>query len=111
MKLRKNDTVKIIAGSYKDKGKVGKILKVFPDEDRVIVEGVNIIKKHSRPSQKNPQGGIIEKEGPIHVSNVMYYSSKFSTTTRIGYKFLEDGTKVRYCINPACEGEIIPDNV
>ena len=83
MKIRKNDTVKVMAGSYKDKGKVGKVLKVFKDEDRIIVEGVNIIKKHARPTQKNPQGGIIEKEGPIHVSKVLYYSSKFNTTTRI----------------------------
>ena len=110
MKIRKNDMVKVITGSYKDKGKIGKVLKVFPDQNRIIVEGVNIIKKHMRPSQKLPQGGIVEKEAPIDVSNVLYYSSKFNTTTRIGYKFLEDGTKVRYCKNPECQGEIITDN-
>ncbi len=111
MKIRKNDTVKVIAGSYKDKGRVGKVLKVYPDKNRIIVEGVNIIKRHTRPSQKNPQGGIVEKEAPIHVSNVMYYSTKFSVTSRVGYKYLEDGAKVRYCKNPVCQGEIIPENV
>lgn len=110
MKIRKNDTIKVMSGSYKDKGKIGKVLKVYPDKDRLIVEGVNIIKRHTKPSQKNQQGGIVEKEAPIHVSNVMYYSTKFSTTTRIGYKYLEDGSKVRYCLNPACQGEIISDN-
>lgn len=110
MKIRKNDNVKVIAGSYKDKGKTGKILKVYPDKNRVIVEGVNIIKRHTRPSQQNQQGGIVEKEAPIHVSNVMYYSSKFNVTTRVGYKFLEDGTKIRYCKNPECQGELIEDN-
>jgi len=110
MKIRKSDTVKIIAGSYKDKGKTGKVLKVFPEKNRIIVEGVNLIKKHSRPTQKLPQGGIVEKEAPIHVSNVLYYSTKFNTTTRIGYKKLEDGSKVRYCKNPECQGEIIAEN-
>ncbi|MBN2423943.1 MAG: 50S ribosomal protein L24 [Calditrichaceae bacterium] len=110
MKIRKNDTVKIIAGSYKDRGKIGKVLKVFPDKERVIVEGVNIIKRHTRPSQKNQQGGIVEKEAPIHVSNVLYYSNKFNVTTRIGYKRLEDGSKARYCKNPVCQEEIITDN-
>lgn len=110
MKIHKNDTVKVITGSYKDKGKIGKVLKVFPDKNRIIIEGVNMIKKHMRPSQKLPQGGIVEKEAPVDVSNVLYYSSKFNTTTRIGYKFLEDGSKVRYCKNPDCQGEIIIDN-
>ena len=110
MKIRKGDTVKVIAGSYKDKGKVGKVLKVFPKENKVIVEGINIIKRHTKPSQKLPQGGIIEKEAPIHVSNVMYYSTKFNVTSRIGFKYLDDGTKVRYCTNPECQEEIIPDN-
>lgn len=107
MKIVKEDTVKVIKGKYTDRGKIGKVLKVFPNDNKIIVEGVNIAKRHSKPSQKNPQGGIIEKEAPIHVSKVMYYSNKFNTTTRIGYRFLEDGTKVRYCKNPACQGEII----
>lgn len=110
MKIRKSDTIKVISGSYKDKGKIGKVLKVYPDKDRIIVEGVNIIKRHTRPSQKNQQGGIVEKEAPIHVSNVLYYSTKFNSTTRIGYKKLDDGNKVRYCKNPECQGEIISDN-
>ena len=93
MHVVKNDTVKILSGKYKDK--TGKVLKVFPKYDRVIVEGVNIIKRHTKPSQKNQQGGILEKEAPIHVSNVMVIDPKTSEPTRIGYKILEDGTKVR----------------
>lgn len=93
MHVVKNDTVKILSGKYKDK--TGKVLKVFPKNDRVIVEGVNIIKRHTKPSQKNQQGGIVEKEAPIHVSNVMVIDPKTSEPTRIGYKILDDGTKVR----------------
>ena len=91
---------------------VGKssLMNALLEKDRVIVEGVNIIKKHTRPTQKLPQGGIVEKEAPIHVSNVLYYSTKFNTTTRIGYKKLDDGSKVRYCKNPECQGEIIAEN-
>jgi large subunit ribosomal protein L24 len=94
MHVVKNDTVKILSGKYR--GKIGKVLKVFPEENRVIVEGVNIIKKHTRPSQKNPQGGIVEKEAPIHVSNVIVIDPKTNEPTRVGYKYLEDKTKVRY---------------
>jgi len=94
MHVVKNDTVKILSGKYR--GKTGKVLKVFRDEKRVIVEGVNIIKKHSKPTQKNPQGGIIEKEASVHVSNVMVIDPKTSEPTRIGYKYLDDGTKLRY---------------
>jgi large subunit ribosomal protein L24 len=94
MHVVKNDTVKILSGKYR--GKTGKVLKVFPEENRVIVEGVNIIKKHTRPSQKNPQGGIVEKEAPIHVSNVIVIDPKTNEPTRVGYKYLEDKTKVRY---------------
>jgi large subunit ribosomal protein L24 len=93
MHVVKNDTVKILSGKYS--GKTGKVLKVFPDQNRLIVEGVNIIKKHTKPSQKNQQGGIIEKESSIHVSNVMVIDPKTNEPTRVGYKFLEDGTKVR----------------
>ncbi len=98
MKLKKGDTVLVIAGN--DKGKTGKILKVYPEKNRVVVEGVNIRKKHSRPSQLNPQGGIIEKEMPIDASNVMYYDTKNNKPSRIGYKFIIDektgkNTKVR----------------
>ena len=93
MHVVKNDTVKILSGKYS--GKTGKVLKVYPDQNRIIVEGVNIIKKHTKPSQKNPQNGIIEKESSIHVSNVMIIDPKTNEPTRVGFKFLEDGTKVR----------------
>ncbi len=81
--------------SGKDRGKKGKILKVFRDKDRVIVEGVNIVKKRIKPSAENPQGGIVEKEAPIHISNVMLVDPKTGEPTRIGYRF-EDGKKIRY---------------
>ncbi len=93
MRVVKNDMVKILSGKYS--GKTGKVLKVFPDQNRLIVEGVNIIKKHTKPSQSNQQGGIIEKESSIHVSNVMVIDPKTNEATRVGYKFLEDGKKVR----------------
>lgn len=92
MHVKKGDKVQVIAG--KDKGKQGVILVAFPKQDRVIVEGVNIVKKHSKPSQANPQGGIITKEAPIHVSNVMPLDPKAGVPTRVGYKMV-DGKKVR----------------
>jgi len=88
MKIRKNDNVKVIAGN--SRGKTGKVLKVYPDRDRVIVEGVNIIRRHSRPSQKNPQGGIMQREAPIHVSNVMLIDPKTNEVTRVGSKVVKD---------------------
>ncbi|GIM46130.1 50S ribosomal protein L24 [Collibacillus ludicampi] len=100
--VRKGDEVQVIAG--KDKGKKGRILAAFPKKERVIVEGVNIVKKHQRPNPANPQGGIIEKEAPIHVSNVMLLDPKTGEPTRVGIKILEDGTKVRYAKK---SGEII----
>lgn len=93
MHVKKGDKVKVISG--KDKGKEGVILRVFPKENRVIVEGVNLVKKHARPSQDNPQGGIITQEAPIHASNVMPIDPKTGEPTRVGYKFV-DGKKVRY---------------
>jgi large subunit ribosomal protein L24 len=93
MKIRKGDTVKVIAGN--DKGKIGKVLKVFPDNNRIIIEGVNLIKRHSRPSQKNRKGGIIEKEGSIHASNAMYVDARSNTVARLGHRILGDGKKVR----------------
>ena len=92
MKIKKGDMVKIISGS--DKGKTGRIIKTFLSKDRILVEGVNIVKKHSRPSQENPQGAILEKELPIHVSNAMYLNGNKSS--KIGIKKLKDGTKVRF---------------
>lgn len=90
MKIRKNDLVKVIAGNAR--GKSGKVLKVFPDNHRIIVEGVNIIKRHSRPSQRNPQGGIVQKESTIHVSNVMLVDPKTGEVTRVGMKVVKDET-------------------
>ena len=93
MHVVKEDSVKILSGKYR--GKTGKVLEVFPKENRVIVEGVNIIKRHTKPSQKNQQGGIIEKEATVDASNVMVIDPKTSEPTRVGYKYLEDGSKVR----------------
>jgi large subunit ribosomal protein L24 len=96
MLIKKNDTVVLIAG--KDKGKTGKVLKVFPDKNRVVVEKLNFIKEFIRRDQsKNIQGGIMEKEGPIHVSNVQIYCSECAQGVRVRAKKLEDGTKVRIC--------------
>ena len=92
--LRRNDQVEVTTG--KDKGRVGKILKVKSD-NRAVVEKVNMIKRHTKPSMANQQGGIIEKEAPIHISNLMLICPKCSKTVRIGKKTLEDGTKVRIC--------------
>ena len=94
MKIKKNDLVKVISGVYK--GKEGKVLKVFTAKQRIIVEGVNMAKKHTRPDQKNPQGGILEQEAPIHVSNVMIMCPDTNVPTRIGRKRLQDGKLVRY---------------
>lgn len=88
LKIKKNDNVIVIAGN--EKGKTGKVLKVFPKKQRVIVEGVNIVKRHTRPSQKNPQGGIIKKEAPIHISNVMLIDPKTNERTRVGSKIIYD---------------------
>lgn len=92
MHVKKGDKIQVISG--KDKGKQGVILFALPKEDRVIVEGVNIVKKHAKPSQGNPQGGIIEQEAPIHVSNVMPLDPKTNEPTRVGHKVI-DSKKVR----------------
>lgn len=102
MKIRKNDTVLVIAG--KDKGKTGKVRFAYPKDERVIVEGVNFIKRHTRARKAVRQAGIIELEAPIHVSNVMLLCNKCNHPTRIGFRFLADGRKVRIC--RAC-GEVI----
>ncbi|NOU92890.1 50S ribosomal protein L24 [Paenibacillus sp. LMG 31456] len=93
MNVKKDDTVFVITG--KDKGKKGRIIAAYPRENRVLVEGVNLIKKHTKPSQSNPQGGIISQEAPIHVSNVMLIDPKSGQPTRVGYKVLDNGKKVR----------------
>jgi large subunit ribosomal protein L24 len=94
-KIRKNDKVIVVAG--KEKGKIGTVLKVDSEKRRIIVEKVNTIKRHSRPSAKAPQGGIIEKEALLHISNVMIVCNKCADPTRIGKRILEDGSKVRVC--------------
>jgi large subunit ribosomal protein L24 len=95
MKIRKNDTVMIIAG--KDRWKKGKVRFAYPKDERVIVEGINMIKRHMRAVRQVRQAGIIEREAPIHVSNVMLLCSKCNHPTRIGFRFLEGGKKVRVC--------------
>jgi large subunit ribosomal protein L24 len=93
-RLKKGDAVKVIAG--KEKGKTGKILSTIADKQRVIVEKVNLLKRHKKQDAKG-KGGIVEKEGAIHVSNVMYLCSKCGTGVRIGYKIMDDGKKARVC--------------
>jgi large subunit ribosomal protein L24 len=95
MKIRKNDNVLIIAG--KDRGKKGKVRKALPREDKVIIEGLNTIKRHSRTKGQAKQAGIIELESPLHVSKVMIICSKCAKPARVGVRFLEDGKRVRFC--------------
>ena len=95
MKIRKNDTVLVITG--KDKGKKGKVRFAYPKGGRILVEGINFIKKHSRARRQVRQAGIIDLEAPIRVSNVMLFCDKCNHPTRIGFRFLEDGRKVRFC--------------
>ncbi|MBS1260797.1 MAG: 50S ribosomal protein L24 [Calditrichaeota bacterium] len=87
LKVRKGDEVLVVAGN--ERGKRGKVLKVLPNEDRIIVEGVHFIKRHTRPNPKMPHGGIVEREGKIHVSNVMVIDPKNGQPTRIGHKVVE----------------------
>ena len=93
LRIKKGDNVIVIAGN--DKGKTGKVLSVAPAENRAIVEGVNLVSKHTKPNSKAPQGGIIKNEAPIHVSNLSLIDPKSNTATRVGYKVV-DGKKVRY---------------
>ena len=100
MKVKKGDTIQVITGN--DTGKSGRVIKVYPNTNRIVVEGVNMVKKHARPTQDNPQGGIMEKEAAIHISNVMLIAG--GKPSRIGYKTLEDGKKVKYAKST---GEVI----
>lgn len=97
MNIKKGDTVLVITG--KDAGRKGKVLKVIPKDNRVVVEGINKAKKHQRPSRAIPQGGILQIEAPLNVSNVMLLCTKCNKPTRIAKRFLENGTKVRFCKN------------
>ncbi len=92
--IKKGDTVQVIAGD--DNGKKGRVLEVIRKTDRAIVEGVNIIKKHTKPNTEYPQGGIVEKEAPIHISNLMVVDPKTGESTRIGRRLNESGKLVRY---------------
>ena len=93
--IKKNDTVMVIAG--KEKGKSGKVLRILPKKDRAVVEKVNFIKRHMRPGAHSRQGGIVEKENPINISNLMVICGKCTDPTRVGRRVLEDGSRVRYC--------------
>ena len=101
--IRKNDNVLVVTG--KDRGKRGRVLKVLPEKNRLVVEGVNIIKRHTRPNpQRNIKGGIVEREGAVHASNVQLVCPECGKQTRIGRKILGDGRKVRICRK--CEGVV-----
>ncbi|MHB1626817.1 MAG: 50S ribosomal protein L24 [Bacilli bacterium] len=102
VRIKKGDGVVVIAG--KDRDKKGKVLAVYPRENRLVVEGVNVVKRHTKPSMSAPDGGIIEREAPIHVSNVAHVDPKTGGPTRVGYRVLEDGTKVRFAKK---SGEVI----
>jgi large subunit ribosomal protein L24 len=92
-RIRKDDMVIVIAG--KDKGASGRVLKVMPKEERVVVEGVNLVKRHTKPDIAHPQGGVISREAPLHVSNVQLRDPKTGKPTRVGYKVNDKGRKVR----------------
>jgi len=93
LKVKTGDIVKIIAGNHK--GEQGKILRVFPDKNKAIVEGINVVSKHNKPTSENPQGGISKKEAPIHISNIALVDPKTKQATRVGYK-MEGDKKVRF---------------
>ena len=95
MRIKKNDRVRVISG--KDKGKEGKILRRIPARDLVVVEGVNVVSRHTKPTQKNPQSGIVKQEAPIYASKVMLVCPQCGKATRVGCSFLESGKKVRVC--------------
>ena len=107
MHIRKGDTVVVISGSTKHHGKRGRVLSVNRKSERVLIEGVNIVKRHTKPSSRNQQGGIIEKEAPVHISNVMPWCESAGRASKIVIKTLEDGSRVRvFRIN----GETVKDN-
>ena len=95
LRIKKGDTAVVMTG--KNKGKKGRILSVNPSKERVVIEGINIVKKHTKPNKKYTQGGIIEKEAPVHISNVMLQCPKCNKPTRIGNAVLDDGRKLRTC--------------
>jgi len=92
--LRKDDIVVVISGEFK--GKSGKILKIIPEKNKAIVEGINFVRRHTKPSLKNQQGGIMEKEAAVHMSNLLLKCPKTGKPTRLGVRVMEDGSRVRY---------------
>jgi len=97
VEIRKNDSVMVIAG--KERGKTGKVLRILKDKDAVVVERLNIVKRHTKPRGPQQTGGIVEKEAAIHASNVMIMCDKCNAPARIGHKILTDGKKIRICRN------------
>jgi large subunit ribosomal protein L24 len=95
LKIRKNDIVVALAG--RDKGKKGKVLSVLPERNRAVVEGINFVKKHSRKTREDQQGGIIQRESPIHISNLLLFCNKCNKATKVGFTLLKDGRKMRRC--------------
>ena len=95
LKIKKNDMVVCCSG--KNKGKKGKVLSVFPKQNRVIAEGINFIKKHTRKTRDDQQGGIIQKEAPVDISKLMLLCTKCNKATRVGFSFLKDGSRIRIC--------------
>ncbi len=105
--IRKEDQVYVISGKDRDLSTPRRVLRVFPDDQRVLVEGVNMIKRHTRPNpQRNIKGGIVERESPIHVSNVMLVDPGTKKPTRVGFKKLDDGTRERVATR---SGQVIED--
>jgi large subunit ribosomal protein L24 len=103
-KIKKGDKVVVLAG--RDKGKQGEVLVVMPTEGRALVRGVNMVRRHTKQSQQNPEGGILSKEGPINLSNLAIEDPKDGKPTRVGFRILADGTKTRFAKR---SGELIPD--
>jgi len=103
LKIKKGDQVQVISGEYRSKGSA-KVLAVFPNDRKALVEGVNIRTKHTKPTNENPKGGIIKKEAPIHISNLMVIDPKTGEPTRVGRKLNDKGQRVRYAVK---SGEIL----
>ena len=101
-RIVKGDTVLVVSGE--DRGKTGRVIKVLHEKQRVLVEGVNFVKRHTRPTQQNPQGGINEREAPIHISNVVLFDQKAGRGTRIRSRILSDGSRVRESV---ASGEVL----
>jgi large subunit ribosomal protein L24 len=104
-RIRKGDTVVVISG--KDAGKTGKVARVLPEADRVVVEGINLVKRHQRPTPRNPSGGIVEREQPIHASKVMPVDPKTGKGTRVRFKTLENGNKIRIAVKSGEEISVV----